>query len=125
MAKNPMIGFQVDRSEIRYVGHDLQRPECILAEPDGTLWTADARGGVVKIMPDGKQEIVTQAFAAAFQETADEASRFTRGTLPNGLAFAENGEKSMIRQNKTQLKFMLTIFTPIIFMALIPLLLLL
>lgn len=92
MVKNPMIGFQVDRSEIRYVGHDLQRPECILAEPDGTLWTADARGGVVKIMPDGKQEIVTQAFAAAFQETADEASRFTRGTLPNGLAFAENGD---------------------------------
>ena len=92
MAKNPMIGFQVDRSEIRYVGHDLQRPECILAEPDGTLWTADARGGVVKIMPDGKQKIITQAFAAAFQETADEASRFTQGTLPNGLAFAENGD---------------------------------
>ncbi|HAJ27809.1 MAG TPA: gluconolactonase [Syntrophus sp. (in: bacteria)] len=87
-----MIGFLVDRAEIRYVGHDLQRPECILAEPDGTLWTADARGGVVKITPDGRQEIVTQAFAAAFQETADEASRFTQGTLPNGLAFAENGD---------------------------------
>jgi len=41
-----MIGFQVDRSEIRYVGRDLQRPECILAEPDGTLWAADARGGL-------------------------------------------------------------------------------
>ena len=92
MAKNPMIGFQVDRSEIGYIGHDLQRPECILAEQDGTLWTADARGGVVKITPDGRQEIVTQAFAAAFQETADEASRFTQGTLPNGLAFAENGD---------------------------------
>ena len=92
MAENPMIGFQVDRSEIRYVGHDLQRPECILAEPDGTLWAADARGGVVKILPDGRQEIVTQSFTSAFQEAADETSRFTQGTLPNGLAFAENGD---------------------------------
>ena len=92
MVKNPMIGFQVDRSEIGYVGHDLQRPECILAEPDGTLWAADARGGVVKIMPDGRQETITQAFASAFQKAADDASRFTQGTLPNGLAFAENGD---------------------------------
>jgi len=92
MPKNPMIGFQVDRSEIRYVGHDLQRPECILAEPDGTLWAADARGGVVKITADGRQQIITQAFASNFQKAVDDASRFTQGTLPNGLAFAENGD---------------------------------
>jgi len=92
LPKNPMIGFQIDRSEIKYIGRDLQRPECILAEPDGTLWAADARGGVVKIMPDGRQEIVTQSFASDFQKAADDASRFTQGTLPNGLAFAENGD---------------------------------
>jgi sugar lactone lactonase YvrE len=92
LAKNPMIGFRVDRSEIRYVGRDLQRPECILAEPDGTLWAADARGGVMKITPDGRQEIITQSFASSFQKAADDASRFTQGTLPNGLAFAENGD---------------------------------
>jgi sugar lactone lactonase YvrE len=87
-----MVGFQVDRSEIKYIGRDLQRPECILAEPDGTLWSADARGGVVKVMADGRQEIVTQSFASVFQKAADDASRFTQGTLPNGLAFAENGD---------------------------------
>ncbi len=92
MAKNPMLGFRVDPSEIRYIGHDLQRPECILAEPDGTLWAADARGGVVKILPDGRQETITQSFAQAFQQASDDASRFTQGTLPNGLAFAENGD---------------------------------
>lgn len=92
MVKNPMISFLVDRSQIRYTGHDLQRPECILAEPNGTLWVADARGGVMKIMPDGKQGIVTQAFASSFQGATDDASRFTQGTLPNGLAFAENGD---------------------------------
>jgi gluconolactonase len=92
MTTNPMIGFQVDRSEIRYVGRDLQRPECILAEPDGTLWAADARGGVVRIQPNGEQEIITQSFASAFQNAGDDATRFTQGTLPNGLAFAENGD---------------------------------
>lgn len=92
MEKNPIIGFQVDRAQIRYVGHDLQRPECILAEPDGTLWAADARGGVAKISPDGAQKIITQSFDETFRQASDDASRFTEGTLPNGLAFAENGD---------------------------------
>ncbi len=92
MEKNPIIGFQVDPAQIRYIGHDLQRPECILAEPNGTLWAADARGGVVKISPDGTQEIITQSFDTTFREASDDASRFTEGTLPNGLAFAANGD---------------------------------
>ncbi len=60
MGENPIKGFVVDPAEIRTIGHDLQRPECILAEPDGSLWSADARGGVVHIFPDGRQEIITQ-----------------------------------------------------------------
>lgn len=92
MSENPLIGFQVDPADIQYIGQDLQRPECILAEPDGTLWSADARGGVVKISPDGSQQIITQSFDKSFTAAADDASRFTEGTLPNGLAFAENGD---------------------------------
>ena len=46
---NPIDGFTVDRAAIAYVGHDLQRPECILAEPDGTLWSADARGAYRRV----------------------------------------------------------------------------
>jgi len=92
MAVNPIVGFQVDPAEILFIGYDLQRPECILAEPDGTLWAADARGGVVRISTDGEQKIITQSFDATFREASDDASRFTEGTLPNGLAFAENGD---------------------------------
>ena len=43
---NRLDGFTLDRTALRTIGHDLQRPECILAEPDGTLWAADARGTV-------------------------------------------------------------------------------
>jgi sugar lactone lactonase YvrE len=82
-------GWQVDRAEIELVGRDLQRPECVLAEPDGTLWVADARGGVMRIDPDGSQELIAQTVDAAFSES-DDPARYTIGrTLPNGLAFLE------------------------------------
>jgi len=30
---NPVLDFGIDKSTLQYIGHDLQRPECILAEP--------------------------------------------------------------------------------------------
>ena len=92
MDSNPILDFGIDRSTLQYVGRDLQRPECILAESDGTLWSADARGGVVRLAPDGRQEIVTQQPSGHFQNAGLEASRYLEGTLPNGLAFDRNGD---------------------------------
>lgn len=94
---NPLDGFTVDRAAIRYIGTDLQRPECILAERDGTLWSADARGGVMRIAPDGTQRFIGQRsddrFASAqVDRPEDFEAKFTQGTLPNGLAFAANGD---------------------------------
>ncbi len=96
-APNPLDGFSVERSQIRYIGQDLQRPECILAERDGTLWAADARGGVMRIAADGTQQFIGQQADARFAQAAAEGSedfeaKFTQGTLPNGLAFARNGD---------------------------------
>jgi gluconolactonase len=89
---NPILDFGIDRDTLKYVGRDLQRPECILAESDGTLWSADARGGVVRLAPDGRQEIVTQKQSGHFQSAGLGAARYLEGTLPNGLAFARNGD---------------------------------
>ncbi|MDR7097248.1 SMP-30/gluconolactonase/LRE family protein [Hydrogenophaga laconesensis] len=94
---NPLDGFEVDRAAIRTIGHDLQRPECILAERDGTLWAADARGGVTRIAADGSQRFIGQRaderFATAAHASAgDMEAKYTQGTLPNGLAFAANGD---------------------------------
>jgi sugar lactone lactonase YvrE len=89
---NPLKGFRITRDELQFVGRDLQRPECILAERDGTLWSADARGGVMRIAPDGSQRLIAQQADSHFAGTSDLARRFTEGTLPNGLAFARNGD---------------------------------
>jgi sugar lactone lactonase YvrE len=89
---NPIIDFGIDKASLGYIGEDLQRPECILAERDGTLWSADARGGVVRLGRDGSQRIVTQRSSGHFQEADSEATRYLEGTLPNGLAFAPNGD---------------------------------
>ncbi|MFT4067741.1 SMP-30/gluconolactonase/LRE family protein [Paraburkholderia sp.] len=89
---NPLRGWQVNRDDIRMVGRDLLRPECILAERDGTLWTADARGGVMRIAPDGSQTLIAQQREPVRAPASDDAQQLMLGgTLPNGLAFDRDG----------------------------------
>lgn len=89
---NPLVGFRVDPDAIQYIGNDLRRPECILAERDGTLWTADARGGVVRISPDGSQRLIVQTEDSHFDLERSKETSLLSGTLPNGLAFDRNGD---------------------------------
>lgn len=89
---NPLRGWQVDRATIRHVGRDLQRPECVLAEPDGTLWAADARGGVMRIAPDGMQALITPTAKASAGTDFETRYVQSQGSLPNGMAFLPNGD---------------------------------
>ncbi|MCP5084159.1 MAG: hypothetical protein GY948_20935 [Alphaproteobacteria bacterium] len=43
---------------LSFVGEGLQRPECVLTLPDGSLHVADWRGGVTIIQPDGTQRSI-------------------------------------------------------------------
>ena len=90
---NPLHGWQVDRRDIRCVGVGLQRPECILCEPDGSVWTADARG-VMKIAADGTQTLIRQTASpeAAADGSLDAQSLVLGGSLPNGIAFDRDGD---------------------------------
>jgi gluconolactonase len=92
MPHNPLRGWQVDSRAIQHIGRDLQRPECILAERDGTLWSADARGGVMQIRPDGTQSLIAQKPDSHFDIARDASNSLLAGTLPNGMAFARNGD---------------------------------
>jgi sugar lactone lactonase YvrE len=89
---NPILDFGIEKDRLSYAGHDLQRPECILAEPDDVLWIADARGGVVRLDPNGSQTVIAQKISSHFGTAASDAFRFLQGTLPNGLAFDRNGD---------------------------------
>ena len=89
---NPLTGWTVDRASIKTIGRDLQRPECILAERDGTLWTADARGGVMCIRPDGSQQLIAQQGQAGLDRRDPGSFILGQKTLPNGLAINRHGD---------------------------------
>ncbi len=64
---------------LQWAGRDLQRPECVLTTASGHLYTADWRGGVSHICPDGSQALYTG------QPVDGEALR------PNGIALLQDG----------------------------------
>jgi sugar lactone lactonase YvrE len=70
----PIDQFRLDLDQLTYTGHDLVRPESVLAQSDGTLWSSDARGGVTRIDPNGEQRYLGGL-----------------GGQPNGLAMARDG----------------------------------
>lgn len=76
----------INKEDFCYKGMDLSRPECILATADGSVWSADSRGGVVRISPDGKQEYVGFSPDKIFDDGIDSQD------LPNGLCFTEKNE---------------------------------
>lgn len=72
---------QIHATAITWCGSGLVRPECVLATARGDLYTADWRGGVAHVRPDGTQALYAGALPAA-------AGRPTR---PNGIALRANG----------------------------------
>ncbi len=57
---------------LAFAGSGLVRPECVLATAQGDLYSADWRGGVAHLLPNGEQ-------------------RLYRGTAPDGRALRPNG----------------------------------
>jgi len=71
----PAIALQ----SLRFVGRALNRPECVLATARGDLFTADWRGGVAHIRPDGGQALYAAALPGG------------RPLRPNGIALRADG----------------------------------
>lgn len=64
---------------LRSVGHDLRRPECVLATADGSLYVSDWRGGVCHLRADGSQSL--------YLGTLPDGGELK----PNGIALLEDG----------------------------------
>lgn len=69
----------VDLQLVRFVGHGLNRPECVLATARGDLYTADWRGGVAHLRSDGTQVLYSSRLPG------------NRPLRPNGIAFRADG----------------------------------
>jgi sugar lactone lactonase YvrE len=65
-------GLPLPLEDLAFVGSGLVRPECVLATAAGNLYTADWRGGVAHLRPDGSQSLYA-------------------GPGPDGLALKPNG----------------------------------
>lgn len=74
LTDNSVAGFILKPEDFRMTGHDLARPECILAHPSGALVVADRRGAFTHIAPDGTQRLFGRQKA-----------------LPNGMAMMRDG----------------------------------
>ena len=59
-------------ASLGFIGRDLVRPECVLATAGGDLYSADWRGGVAHVRPNGSQVLYA-------------------GRGPDGLALKPNG----------------------------------
>ena len=65
--------------DVRFLGQGLVRPECVLANAAGDLYTADWRGGVAHRHPDGTQVL----YAGRLPDGGD--------LRPNGIALLADG----------------------------------
>ena len=67
-------------ADVTFHGSGLVRPESVLVARDGAVFTADFRGGVAALAPDGSHRLIRG-------ETAD----LPAGLKPNGIAFEPDG----------------------------------
>ncbi|MCV7410645.1 5-valerolactone hydrolase [Mycobacterium florentinum] len=67
-------------ADLTQIGSGLNRPECVLAARDGSLYTGDWTFGIARIAPDGTTG------------PAVEADLIAQGFRPNGIALTADGE---------------------------------
>ncbi len=71
--------FTISLDDLQWKGKGLVRPECVLVTRKGDLFTADWRGGVAHIHPDGSQTLYKGELPGR------------RPLRPNGIALTRNG----------------------------------
>lgn len=67
-------------ADLTQIGAGLNRPECVVAGPDGSLYTGDWTVGIARIAPDGTTG------------PAVETDLIAQGFRPNGIAMTADGD---------------------------------
>ncbi len=69
----------MESNQLQFIGKNLQRPECLLCTAGGHIFSADWRGGVAHLLPNGEQRLY-------LGHTPD-----GRVLRPNGIALNADG----------------------------------
>ncbi|MEP7183838.1 MAG: SMP-30/gluconolactonase/LRE family protein [Betaproteobacteria bacterium] len=69
----------LDLADVRRLGDGLNRPECVIANAAGDIFSADWRGGVAHLKPDGTQALYRGELPGG------------RPARPNGIALRRDG----------------------------------
>jgi sugar lactone lactonase YvrE len=76
--------FRLSPTDIAFTGHDLSRPECVVEQPDGTLWVSDNRASLTRIEPDGTQRRIGTIGGAPNGFARDRRGRFWIADIEGG-----------------------------------------
>lgn len=76
--------FRLAPGDFTFTGLDLSRPECIVEQPDGTLWVSDNRASLTRIDPDGTQTRVGTMGGAPNGFARDRQGRFWIADIEGG-----------------------------------------
>jgi sugar lactone lactonase YvrE len=79
VGRHGVAGLPLPLEDLRFIGSGLVRPECVLANAAGDLFTADWRGGVAHLRPDGSVALYVGRGPAGL------------ALKPNGIALLRDG----------------------------------
>jgi gluconolactonase len=83
----PIGDFKLTTDDIGWRGSGLSRPECVIAERDGTLWCSDDRGGVTRIAPDGGQSVIGSIKGAPNGFALERGGSFLIANIEDGKVY--------------------------------------
>ena len=79
-------------NKIKFIGKGLNRPECVLVDPENTLHVSDFQGGVKRILESGDIKFTKPNLRAwRYSRCATTTTRTrpaTRSTSPTGRSLA-------------------------------------
>ncbi|HEX2914765.1 MAG TPA: SMP-30/gluconolactonase/LRE family protein [Chloroflexia bacterium] len=82
-----LSNFTLDISDLSLVGKGLNRPESVLVEKNGTVWTSSGQGGVTRIDPNGQQENLGDLGGEANGLAMDKEGNFYVANIGDGNVY--------------------------------------
>lgn len=88
--------FRLQTHDFTYVGHQLSRPECILADRRGHLWISDEASAILHIAPDGTQRRLGNIKGKPNGIALTSSGQFLVSDIEHGILYQLNDEGQIL-----------------------------